>query len=110
MSWKVYMQEDFIFMSRFSFRLAPAYCLYNGVCIMNQNGPRITFLMENAENTMLKEHIRSAFLNYVEYVKMQKDCPSLFRTVPEVYFKKGCRKQLKEIIMEENFDYEEERL
>ena len=86
----------------YKFMLAGGYCLYKGVCVIKQRGSVITFLIEDLENQNLKENITHAFLNYVDYVKKQNNCPEYFKQLPEVYFKKGFRKQLKKIIAKQN--------
>ncbi|WP_027727886.1 hypothetical protein [Treponema sp. C6A8] len=86
----------------YKFMLAKAYSLYKGVCVIKQNGAKIIFLVEDVENKTLKENITNAFTNYIDYVKSQKNCPAHFKHVPHVYFKKGFRKQIKELLAKQN--------
>lgn len=48
------------------FKLTPSYCLYNGVVIHFQNGPRIHFLLERINDESLKKRLEKAFTIHVE--------------------------------------------
>ena len=62
-------------MRNYEFKLTPAYCLYNGIAVKNQNGAKICFLSENPEDKQLRERVSKAFRQYLEYVNRQEDCP-----------------------------------
>lgn len=81
--------------SRFDFRLTPAYCLYNGAAVLEQDGVHIKFLVENKEDTVLRGRLERAFLNHVGSMLKIKDCPETFRNLPEIEFVQGTRRQLR---------------
>lgn len=81
--------------SRFDFRLTPAYCLYNGAAVLEQNGVNIKFLVENKEDTVLRGRLERAFLNHVGSMQKIKDCPEEFRNLPRIEFVQGTRRQLR---------------
>ena len=82
-------------MRNYEFKLTPAYCLYNGIAVKNQQGSRICFLAENPEDIQLRERVSKAFKNYLEYVKRQYDCPEAFKTKPSIRFVAGNRSELR---------------
>ena len=82
-------------MRSYEFKLTPAYCLYNGIAVKNQQGARICFLSENPEDTVVRERVTKAFKNYIEYVKRQEDCPDSFKAKPSVQFVSGNRLELR---------------
>ena len=82
-------------MQNYKFKLTPAYCLYNGIAIKNQQGSKICFLSENPEDTLLRERVTKAFKNYLEYVIRQEDCPESYKTKPSVQFVSGNRTELR---------------
>ncbi|MBO4630147.1 MAG: Flp pilus assembly complex ATPase component TadA [Treponema sp.] len=82
-------------MRNYEFRLTPAYCLYNGIAVKNQQGSKICFLAENPDDAMLRERVSKAFKNYLEYVNRQEDCPEIFKSKPGVYFVAGNRTELR---------------
>ena len=82
-------------MHNYEFKLTPAYCLYNGIAIKNQQGSKICFLSENPEDHLLRERVTKAFKNYLEYVIRQEDCPENFKTKPSVQFVAGSRTELR---------------
>ena len=55
-------------MKDYEFRLTPGYCLYNGIAVMSQQGSSICFITENPGDEFLKERIKKAFNNYLEYI------------------------------------------
>lgn len=85
-------------MSVYDFKLAPAFCLYNGVAVMKQEGSKIWFLTENIDNDLLKERMKKAFENYLSYILRQKDCPAVFCEAPRVEFVKGSRQELRKYV------------
>ena len=85
-------------MDRFNFKLTPAYCLYNGAAVLEQDGVNIKFLVENLSDTILQERLKRAFQNHIESVLRFKDCPEVFRNLPHVEFISGTRVQLRKCI------------
>ena len=85
-------------MKEYKFKLTPAYCLYNGVAVLEQKGTQIRFLIENDKDLILKQRLKNAFAQFLEYAVKQKDCPELYRRLPLVEFEKGNRKVLRKIV------------
>ena len=84
--------------SKYLFRLAPAYCLYNGVAVIEQNGAFIKFMIENPKDKILKGRLTRAFCNYLNYVLRQKDCEEKYRRIPDLQFVHGNREELRKLI------------
>ena len=82
-------------MRNYEFRLTPAYCLYNGIAVKNQQGAKICFLTENPDDAILRERVSKAFTHYLEYVNRQEDCPEIFKSKPSVHFVAGNRTELR---------------
>ncbi len=83
---------------RYSFDLTPAYCLYNGAAVLEQNGARIKFLIEDSGNDVLKGRLSRAFERYVANIRKIKDCPADFRNLVKVEFESGSRSQLRQCV------------
>lgn len=83
-------------MKKYEFRLAPAYCLSNGIAVLEQDGASIKFLLKNLDDEILKTKLRSAFCAYIDFVKSQDDCSLNFRKIPHVEFIGSNRKLLLE--------------
>ena len=71
-------------MKDYEFRLTPGYCLYNGIAVMSQQGSSICFIAENPGDQLLRERIKKAFVNYLEYIARRPDCPSEYKKSPSV--------------------------
>ena len=84
--------------SRFKFVLTPAYCLFNGVAVLEQNGASISFLIENEQNEILKARLKRAFENHLGMIRKLKDCPEIYRRIPAVEFMAGTRSQLRKCV------------
>ena len=80
------------------FKLAPAYCLFNGAAVRNQNGAEISFLIENPEDEVLKGRLKRAFINHLEYIKGLENCPEIFRNLPEITFEAGKRSEIRNYV------------
>lgn len=89
-------------MKDFKFKLTTQYCLLNGICILEQIGSKITFLIENKNNLELKEKITNAFLDFVNFVKNQSDFPKEYLKFPKVHFEKSNKKQIRKFILQQN--------
>ncbi len=84
--------------SRFKFVLTPAYCLFNGVAVLEQNGASISFLIENEQNEILKARLKRTFENHLGMIRKLKDCPEIYRRIPAVEFMAGTRNQLRKCV------------
>lgn len=85
-------------METYNFKLAPAYCLYNGVAVEKQKGAWIKFLIENPENDILKGRLERAFSNYLEFVVRQSDCPEIYKRIKHVEYESCNHKQLRKYV------------
>ena len=83
---------------RYEFNLTPAYCLYNGVAVLEQNGSFIKFLVENKKNTELCGRLSRAFENHVGLIRQRKDCPEQFQRLVQISFENGTRAQLRKCV------------
>lgn len=81
-------------MKKYEFRLAPGYCLSNGIAVLEQDGASIKFLLKNLDDENLKKKLRTAFCAYLDFVKSQEDCTMNFRKIPHVEFIGSNRKLL----------------
>ncbi|MCQ2591574.1 MAG: hypothetical protein MJ188_02220 [Treponema sp.] len=82
-------------MEKYSFTLSPAYSTYKIVAVLQQDGASIRFVMQKRKDTRTKTKLRKAFLDYLDYVKKQEDCPENFKHQPEVEFVYVSREQIK---------------
>lgn len=82
----------------YDFKLTPAYCLYNGVGVFEQNGAHIKILIEDFENHILRERLSRAFCNYLELVSRYDDCPEQYRDVPKIEFIKAKRSEIRKSV------------
>ena len=83
----------------FEFKLTPAYCLYNGAAVLEQDGAYIRFLVENKKDALLCGRLSRAFENYVGNVRLLKECPENFRRLIKIDFENGTRAQLKKCVL-----------
>ena len=81
-----------------SFSLTPAYCLFNGVAVLEQEGACISFLIENMQNEILKERLKRAFENHLQMIRKVNGCPEVYRRIPAVEFMEGNRSQLRKLV------------
>ena len=84
--------------SRFDFKLTPAYSLYYGAAVLEQNGSNIKFLLENKKDSVLCGQLKNAFFNHLQRVSKIKDCPENYKNLPSVEFIKGTHRQLKDCV------------
>ncbi len=84
--------------NRYDFKLTPAYCLYNGVAVLEQDGAKICFMVENKKDGLLCGRLSRAFENHVALVRQLKDCPEQFQRLIKIDFKEGTRAQLRKSI------------
>ena len=82
----------------FEFKLTPAYCLYNGAAVLEQDGANIKFLLENPDDELLKQRLKNAFTNHIEQLIKNEDCPEEFRRRVKILFEKGNRNQLRKCV------------
>ncbi|MCR4630966.1 MAG: Flp pilus assembly complex ATPase component TadA [Treponema sp.] len=85
-------------METLQFKLAPAYCLFNGAAVLNQHGSEIKFLLENPDDEILQGRLKRAFYSYLDYARGMKNIPSEFENSPVVYFEKGSRAEIRTCI------------
>jgi len=83
---------------KFDFKLTPAYCLYNGVAVLKQQGAYIRFLIENKNDAVLCGRLSRAFENHVGNVRSLKDCPEDFQRLIKIDFEPGTRSQLRKAV------------
>ena len=84
--------------NRYDFKLTPAYCLYNGVAVLEQRGAAIRFLVENKEDALVCGRLSRAFENHIENIRRIKDCPEEFNRLIKIDFESGTRAQLRKCI------------
>lgn len=82
----------------YKFKLTPAYCLFNGVGIIEQNGSYIRFLLENSSDEVLKGRLERAFKNHIENISKIDSSPDIFRYGMRVEYEKGTRAQLRKLV------------
>ena len=85
-------------MRNYEFKLTPAYCLYNGIAVVRQNGSHICFMTENPADAVLRNRLKKAFSNFLEYVLRQQDCPQNFKSTPSVVFVPGNRTEIRKYV------------
>ncbi len=85
-------------MQNYEFKLTPAYCLYNGAAVYEQNGTNITFITEGGEDSVLRKRLEKAFLNHVAYVMKREDCDPSYKTLPKVEFITGSHDEVRNCI------------
>lgn len=85
-------------MKSYDFKLTPAYCLYNGIAVVKQEGSRICFMAENPADQVLRNRLKKAFANYLDFVTRQEDCPQNFKSAPAVSFVGGNRNEIRKYV------------
>lgn len=81
----------------YEFKLTPAFCLYNGAAVLEQNGASVKVLIDN-DNDEIKGRLERAFSNHVSYVLKRNDCPSEYKSFPKIEFVRGNRNQLRKCV------------
>lgn len=85
-------------MNKYDFKLTPAYCLFNGVAVKEQNGTFIKFLLENPEDEILKQRLRRAFTDHIENLRKVKSRSKAFDGELVTEFNKGSRNQVRNYV------------
>jgi len=85
-------------MQNFEFKLTPAFCLYNGIAVSEQNGSYIRFITESNGDSVLQARVEKAFLNHLSYVIKQKDCRPEFKFLPKIEFVSGTHEEVRNCI------------
>jgi len=85
-------------MQNFEFRLTPAYCLYNGAAVVEQNGSYIKFITESENDFVLRRRLESAFENHLSYIRRQKNCSEEFHRMSRVEFITGSHEEVRNYI------------
>lgn len=84
-------------MEKYKFTLTPAYCLYNGIVIMEQNGSQIVFLTEKREEQLM-QRVKRAFFNHLKFVLSQQDCPEKYKNPPSINFLETSRAEIRKYV------------
>lgn len=82
----------------YEFKLTPAYCLFNGIAILEQHGAEIMFIVENLEDVVLQGRLRRAFVEYLEGLAELKDIPEFFKREAKIDFIEGSREQIRRCV------------
>lgn len=85
-------------MQNFEFKLTPAFCLYNGAAVMEQNGSYIKFITESDEDSVLHTRLEKAFRNHLDFVLKQKNCGSEYKNLPKIEFVSGTHEEVRNCI------------
>lgn len=80
------------------FRLTPAYCIYNKIAVLEQKGSHITFLIENIDDIQLQKRVKNAFIEYLDEISKENDCPAEFKEKPDIVFSECSAEQLRRCI------------
>ena len=83
---------------KYDFKLTPAYCLYNGAAVLEQDGASIRFIVENKNDLVLCGRLSRAFENHVANIRHLKDCPEEFLRLVKIDFEKCTRAQLRKVV------------
>ncbi|MCR4580372.1 MAG: Flp pilus assembly complex ATPase component TadA [Treponema sp.] len=92
-------------MDKYEFKLAPAYCLFNGTAVKEQDCAEICFWVENINDLILQGRLRRAFQRHIEYVLSMEDCPDAYRNLPKVSFE-ACQHELVRNYVSKRFNEE----
>lgn len=85
-------------MQNYEFKLTPAYCLYNGAAVVEQNGAYIKFITESGEDSLLRSRLEKAFMKHIESALKQKDCSDAFKRIPEMEFVTGTHEEVRNYV------------
>lgn len=85
-------------MQNYEFKLTPAYCLYNGAAIVEQNGAYIKFITESEEDSVLRLRLEKAFMKHIESALKQKDCSDAFKRIPKLEFVTGTHEEVRNYV------------
>ena len=83
---------------KYDFCLTPAYCIYNGVAVLEQNGASIRFLITDKSNEVLRGRLSRAFERYVDGIRKINGCPEKFRNLIKIDFENGSRERLRKCV------------
>ena len=84
---------------KYEFTITPAYCLYNGAAVLEQDGAYIKILIENKNDALLCGRLSRAFKNHIVNIRNMKECPEAFRRLIKVEFEKATRIQIKKCVL-----------
>lgn len=84
--------------NRYEFNLTPAYCLYNGAAVLEQDGAKIKFLLADTADDVLKGRLSRAFERHVQSIRKIKNSPESFRNIIKIEFEEGSRERLKKCV------------
>lgn len=83
---------------KYDFCLTPAYCIYNGVAVLEQDGASIRFLITDTGNEVLRGRLSRAFERYVDGIRKISGCPENFRNLIKIDFENGSRERLRKCV------------
>ena len=72
---------------------------------MEQKGSHISFLVEKIEDLDLQNRIKKAFIEYLNDIKKEKECPACYKEKPDVVFSECSAEQLRRCISR-MYDYD----
>lgn len=86
----------------FRFVLAPAYSLFVGAAVKKQSGEKIRFVVEDIDDEALKDSLRRAFKNHLDY--LHESCGHAEKSAgrPEVSFVAGNRRKIRRYILKKH--------
>jgi len=86
-------------MDKTEFRLTPAYCLFNGVGIREQNEYEIVYLLENLNDEILRKRLKKAFFDHLGNIHgIHGDFSQKVNEKASVSFIKGTRNQIRKYV------------
>lgn len=92
----------FLVEDEFRFVLAPAYSLFVGAAVKKQSGEKIRFVVEDIDDEALKDSLRRAFKNHLDYLHESGGCAEKSAGRPEVSFVAGNRRKIRRYILKKH--------
>ena len=86
----------------FRFVLAPAYSLFVGAAVKKQSGEKIRFVVEDIDDEALKDSLRRAFKNHLDYLHESGGWAEKSAGRPEVSFVAGNRRKIRRYILKKH--------
>lgn len=92
----------FLVEDEFRFVLAPAYSLFVGAAVKKQSGEKIRFVVEDIDDEALKDSLRRAFKNHLDYLHESSGRAEKSAGRPEVSFVAGNRRKIRRYILKKH--------
>lgn len=92
----------FLVEDEFRFVLAPAYSLFVGAAVKKQSGEKIRFVVEDIDDEALKDSLRRAFKNHLDYLHESGGRAEKSAGRPEVSFVAGNRRKIRRYILKKH--------